>query len=197
MNKKKFEFIKTCKYCGFEIDVNLDDVSGIIKYDDKYYHCDCFNHLCNDKLNNKRANHDKWNEAINNIKVIEHDTSESIMQAKYRFDFDKYLIECYEIAEIPTYFRVKINNIIGRKCKGTLITIEVLFEAWKAQQSKLDEINKSLKVKGNAPDGTNRLNYDLAVVINNMSEYLNQLKEEKIMVDKYNREAEEYFANMY
>jgi hypothetical protein len=74
----------------------------------------------------------------------------------------------------------------------------LLLDVWKWGQHNLDNIDKYNKNNNKGPtNDSDRLFYDLAILIKKIPDYIKQVNEEQLSTDKFNREADEYFSNIY
>lgn len=193
--------LKSCAECGESIELDINTVDGVIKYDKKFYHTWCFCSLCNTKLASKRCKKEKWEQALQDINEIESNTITSLRESIYRDKLNLHLLSNYNIVEVPKRFMMMINELSvgkhrGRMCKP--VQIELLFNVWSWGQSNLDKINHNNKKNNKGPtNDSDRLFYDLAILLKKIPDYIKQVEEEKTNIDKFNREADEYFANIY
>lgn len=192
---------RKCAHCEEIICTDYDNLNGILKYDNKYYHTNCFKELCSTKLMSKRCKKEKWETALNNIGKLESQTKNGLCDNMYESMLVSYLIDNYKISKASNRFYITIHELSSGKYRGKIckpISTKLLFNAWKWAQSNLDNISKYNKSNNKGPtNDVDRVLYDLAIVIDKIPIYLSQLEEEQTMADKYDREAEEYFANMY
>lgn len=192
---------RKCAQCGELIEFDVNSICGIIRYDEKFYHTSCFNTLCNTKLISKRCKKTKWEQALHNISAMETSTITSLKDAIYKDELNIYLLSNYNIIEVPKRFMMIVNELSTGKYKGKMcrpVKADLLLNAWKWGQSNLDKIDQYNKNNNKGPtNDSDRLFYDLAILIKKIPNYIKQLQEEQINIDKFNREADEYFSNMY
>lgn len=176
---------RKCACCGFEITVEHDNILGVIQYDKRYYHKGCFIDVVNSKLTSKRTNKTKWQTVLGNIDSIENETTNALNKIVYEDKLAKHLLDNYEITEVPVRLWQMIAEVGNGKYKGKRckpVPVSLLFEAWQWAQINLNEIDRRNKVNKTGPtNDSDRLRYDLAIVLNKLPIYLKK-KEHNIRV---------------
>lgn len=108
-----------------------------------------------------------------------------------------YFKEIYCVTVFPKYFYTKLAQINNGTYKGVLngIPYEDLLEMFKIKQKQLDKISFNKSRKGESIKGIQRINYDLAILINKYDEYLSWKNKQKVLanqsvIDNKNEENE-------
>jgi len=192
---------RKCAQCGKLIEFNVDSTCGIIRYDDKFYHSLCFKALCNTKLMSRRCKKTKWEQALKSFNVIERDTITYLRDVTYKEQLNIHLLSNYNIIEVPKRFMMIVSELSIGKYKGKVcrpVKTKLLLDVWKWGQHNLDNIDKYNKNNNKGPtNDSDRLFYDLAILIKKIPDYIKQVNEDQLSTDKFNREADEYFSNIY
>lgn len=100
----------------------------------------------------------------------------------------KYFIEVYDVTVFPTFFYKKLADINRGTYKGvnTGIPYIDILDMFKRKQKYLNSIASKNSRTGKQIVGINRVNYDLAIIINKYDEYLNWKNKQKILESSIN-----------
>ena len=129
-----------CAYCKEVIALDLDKVQEIVKYDNSYYHKECFRKMCEAKLLSKNTKHDKWLSALS--KIDEYNQKARLLleprlleDKVYRFILDNYNY----IGSVPAYVFTKLKSIYKGTYRGLAKPIPPsdLLDMWKRQMKYL------------------------------------------------------------
>lgn len=167
---------KTCKHCGEEVLIERNNANGILyfSFNQKYYHKDCFVELAKRRAANKRSS-PLWQEALDDLSVLERAATE---MANYWFaqdELNEWVLTHYDVIEIPNWFwntvgYLRNGKYHNKKCKP--VPTDLLVSAWKWAQKNLDSINRRNKKNKKGPKtDAERLNYDLAIVLQHIPDY--------------------------
>ena len=162
-----------CKICGLD---NIDkyDKNYIIK-SKRYIHIDCYKeHM----LNKGKSIEDIQFE----IDCIRNDIESNLVKTKEKDMFLKEIFSNYDISVLPSFFYVKVANITKGTHKGMSRPISYfeLNEMFVLMRKYLDNSNARMISKGKGfKTELDRLNYDLAIIINNYDKYLKHKTETK------------------
>ena len=167
---------RKCAHCKGIIDIDRNDLSNVIQFQKKYYHYDCFEELATQKASVKTGKPKMWQDALDNIWVLEDETKKMLEQMLAKDELNAWLLENYNITSVPTRFwqivaELECGTYKGKRCKPVSIT--TLCGCWKWGQRKLNEINQYNRVHNKGPnDDNSRLKYDLAVIIGKIPNYV-------------------------
>lgn len=177
---------RKCQGCGqmmYFDGYNFDGVA-LLK-DSQYYHTTCLTELAAKRV--QRKNHALyWDFAFEHIDICEKNARDVLSTQAYQDELNEHLLNNYNIIEVPKSFWSTVNdlgngNYRRKKCKP--VSMETMCGAWKWGQRNLDNIARNNKANKKGPkDDAQRLNYDLAILIQKIPLYLK---------DKAKREAEE------
>jgi hypothetical protein len=161
--------VRKCAKCKDEIIIHKNSISNVIQFQNKYYHYDCFENLAAEKAASKRGKPQMWQEALDNIWVIEDETKKILEQFIAKDELNTWLLSNYDIVTVPSYFWQLVADLergIYKRKKCKPVKIFDLCECWKWGQRNLNKIaiNNKMHHKGPGND-TDRLRYDLAILI--------------------------------
>lgn len=178
------EILRKCYVCDkqYQKTINIDK-NKFIYYKTSYFHYDCF---INYKLKAKdnTLSHEEIILLADNLvkKTLE---MKNVTDTIDRDRLTYWLYENYNITVLPTNFFTKLTLIN----KGTFssrinapISCYDLLQIFIKMKSYLDKINNKNERLGKKIDATGRINYDLAIVINNYDEYLKWKQKQKTEV---------------
>ena len=109
-------------------------------------------------------------------KRVAEEAKKNLGHGLIRDEFNEYLLNHYDIISVPNRFWQIIEDIGNgnyrkNKCRPT--DIDRIFQTWKWGQSNLDKIASNNKIKNKGPKNDDeRLNYDLAIVLKHVPQYL-------------------------
>lgn len=176
---------RKCAKCKDKIVISQDNMDDVIFYKKMYYHRDCFVDKATKNATKKISTASEWQSALDNLVYIEKETKEVLRQSIGRDMLNDWLLEHYDIEMVPSYFwqliaGLKNGKYKSKRCKP--IYTDTLALMWKWGQVNLDKIYANNKNKRQGPSSdTERLNYDLAVLLshaNDYKKYITRTKEE-------------------
>jgi hypothetical protein len=194
------KILRKCGYCDYDSNgrslgmdkksVNLE-TDDFLRYKNKFYHTICFIQLLKKK--------GKLNEIeIDNL--VKETKKENQIEIQLIIDKDKltfWIYENYNITVLPSSFFNKLDEINNGSYKGlsTGINNDDILNIFKKMKLYLDKNAEKLKNKGKGFKSiTERINYDLSVVINNYDKYKGWKKEQESQTFKEN-EQDSYVEN--
>lgn len=168
------DVVKICAVCKQEIEINIHDIHDIARLKSKYYHPACLKEYAQKRVKTKK--HDVcWDYAIGHICECEKDAREIIYKKYWQDLLNEHLLKHYDVITMPDRFWEKIMDLHngvhkGKKCKP--VQMETLCGTWMWGQVRLDSINRKNRQSRLGPKNDNdRLNYDLAIVLNHIEDY--------------------------
>lgn len=177
---------KTTRVCFFcREKVTLEDDEFV--YDGKkYFHGVCF---IEKKTKNSRPNI-TMNEAVDLLVTMKEKYGSFTDSVILKNHLYMWIHKAYDLTFIPKYFYQKMAGVFDGTGMGLSkpIPVEHIFDMWRRKKKELDKINNRKKRIGSAIEGTNRLNYDLAVLLGKYDGYLRW--KEKQEAASYNRKME-------
>lgn len=166
---------RKCGTCGQDIVVDRHNLDNIAFYQNRYHHVGCLV----DKANKGIASGKRvaiWEKLLNRIPELQEEAKKNLGHGLIRDEFNEYLLNHYDIISVPNRFWQIIEDIGNgnyrkNKCRPT--DIDRIFQTWKWGQSNLDKIASNNKIKNKGPKNDDeRLNYDLAIVLKHVPQYL-------------------------
>lgn len=167
---------RRCEACKEKITINRFNITGVVNFQNKYYHYECFKELAIKKASAKRGKPAIWQDALNRMLELEHDAKTLSEHYFIKHDFNDWLIEKYNLSKVPGSFWQRIADLekgiyAHRKCRE--ISVSTLFDTWKWGWQKLNEINVRNQNSNRGPkDDEQRLIYDLSIVIQKVPSFL-------------------------
>ena len=170
---------RKCTKCKCDIEINRNNICGVVAYQGKYYHSTCFEAIATQRAASKRGNPEQWQDALDNLWTIEAEAKRSLERFFAKDDLNVWLLDHYDIAAVPTYFWQVVADLESGKYKQQRcrpITIERLYQMWVWGQKRLDDINAKNKINHVGPkNDVDRLRYDLAILISHTEDYKKHL----------------------
>lgn len=157
--------------------INLE-VDKFIFYQQSYYHYDCFIKFQTDKKCLTLDNAIKLaNEMV--IKTTKSDYVNSLID---RDRLTYWIYDNYNLTVLPALFFQKTKQINDGTFSMRInapISYYDLLQIFKKMKTYLDKVNNNNERKGKKIDVIRRIDYDLAIVINNYDEYLKWKQKQK------------------
>lgn len=167
--------IRKCAKCKGEIKINVDDIRDVIFFNKLYYHESCFEEMAIQKATSKRGKPQMWQDALDRLWELEVETKKVLEHFAAKDELNMWLLENYNITMIPTRFWQVVADLEAGKYKGKRckpIDVETLCGCWKWGQNRLNKISLNNKVNKKGPtNDTERLNYDLAILLSHIEDY--------------------------
>lgn len=184
---------RKCNKCKQSMEIDIDNIVDVIRYEKKFYHKACFIEEAERLSQAKRAGRLKWQNALENIEDLEDETKFSLRQdeenktpfEKAKDQLNAYLLSVYNVTSVSEQrFWIAVTDLdIGiyknKKCKR--VDVDTLLSTWKWHQQKLNEIDKLNKANNRGPkDDRSRILYDFAIVVGQVPNYLTYKEKQRI-----------------
>jgi hypothetical protein len=169
---------RICAICGDTIVIDKDNSNKAIQYKKKFYHFDCFDSMCDQKIANKRKDvSSTWTEIKANIDVLVAETTKEQRLQVAKDELSKWLLVHYDISFLSTRLFMKLNDIYNGTFKGLAYPIGPieLSEEWQYYWNELCAIRCN---KGIVGEGA--INYDLTVLLSRNAEYRKIKEKERV-----------------
>jgi hypothetical protein len=170
------EILRKCKICdkGKIKTIKIEE-EKYIYYENSYYHYDCFiKYRIEKKKNNKQLTYEEAKNIADKL-VLKTSELKTINNSIDRDRLTYWLYDNYDITVLPSTFFIKLKQIndgtFGLRINAP-ITYYDLLQIFKKMKNNLDRINNQNERKGKKIDILRRIDYDLAIVINNYDKYL-------------------------
>lgn len=169
---------RKCTVCGDMVVIDEYNSHKAIKYKDKFYHFNCFNDMCDQKIANRRKDISaNWMNIKSRIEEIVDETTQEQQFQVAKDKLSKWLLQQYAISFLSARAYIKLNDIYNGTLKGLAYPIDPieLFEEWKYYWNELCAIRKNKSIVGEAA-----LNYDLAVLLSRNAEYRKRKEKDRV-----------------
>lgn len=166
---------RKCDECKGEIIIERNKMRGPILFKKKYYHHECFCQFCERKSSTKRGL-PFWQNVLDNIDEYKDDAAEKSLYQFSKDDLNEWILSHYDVVALPSRFWNVVADLENgdynkKKCKP--VSVILLYNAWRWGQKNLDSINRKNKQKRTGPKtDAERVNYDLAIIIKHIPDYL-------------------------
>lgn len=195
---------RTCGTCGQDIIVNCNSLDNIAFYQGRYHHVRCLIGKAERGVSSgKRVAN--WKNLLNKMPELQEDAKNRLYYPMMQDEFNDYLLDNYDISVISKRFwnivgDIGLGNYKHKKCKP--IDIETIYHTWKWGQKHLDKIAANNKANNKGPQNDEqRLNYDLAIVMQHVSDYkkhITSTKEETARVEEHiEKQNKINYENLY
>jgi len=175
------EILRKCHLCddtGYKT-INVDK-DKFVYYKTHFYHYDCFIEFKN-KNNKDNLSQDQIIKIVDEM-VLKTQELKSVRESIDRDRLTYWLYNNYNISVLPNLFFQKLLRIN----KGTFsdrISVPIscydLLQIFKKMKTYLDKVNNNNERKGKKVDLSQRVNYDLSIVLNNYDEYIKWKQKQK------------------
>jgi hypothetical protein len=169
---------RMCAICGDTIVIDKDNSNKAIQYKKKFYHFDCFDNMCDQKIASKRKDvSSTWTEIKANIDGLVAETTKEQRLQVAKDELSKWLLVHYDISFLSARLFMKLNDIYNGTFKGLAYPIGPieLLEEWQYYWDELCAIRRN---KGIVGEGA--INYDLTVILSRNAEYRKIKEKERV-----------------
>ena len=190
---------RKCAKCKGTIRIDHDSIFDIIFYKKLYYHKECFCNLAEERSKSKRGKPEEWKNALDNVLMLETDTTNMLRGLCAKDDLNVWLLEHYDIATVPSRFwqivaDLECGKYKGKRCKA--VNMETLLGAWKWGQRKLDSIARNNKMNHKGPDSDDaRVMYDCSIIVSKVPNYLSHQSKMKMVQVEEKRDSAKTHIN--
>lgn len=186
---------RKCTICGDTVLIDKDNSNKAIQYKKKFYHFNCFNDMCDQKIANKRKDvSSAWTEIKASIDELVAETTKEQKLQVAKDELGKWLLAQYDISLLSARTYMKLNDIYNGTFKGLAYPIGPveLSEEWQYYWGELCAIRRN---KGIVGEGA--INYDLTVLLSRNAEYRKIKEKERVAREvREQQEAEEVKIDM-
>lgn len=168
------EVNKVCAVCGKSIEIDINNICGVAKLQNKYYHPDCLSDLAAKRIQRK-SHAECWDYAHEHLSACEKDAREAIYRRYWQDKLNDHLLKHYDVVVIPSRFWEVVADLgkgvwRGKRCRA--VPLDVLCGCWIWGQRTLDDINRKNKSMHKGPEtDEERVRYDLAIVLQHIGDY--------------------------
>ena len=169
---------RICTICGDTIIVDKDNSNRTIQYKKKFYHFDCFDRMCDQKIANKRKDvSSAWTEIKANINELVAETTKEQRMQVAKDELNRWLMTQYGISLLSKKMFMKLSEIYNGSFRGLAYPIDPieLSEEWQYYWSELCSIRHNRGIVGEPA-----INYDLSVLLSKNAEYRKIKERERV-----------------
>ena len=169
---------RICAICGDTIIIDKDNSNKAIQYKKKFYHFDCFDGMCDQKMANKRKDvSSTWTNIKATIDELVAETTREQRVQVAKDELDRWLLVRYDISLLSARTYMKLNDIYNGTFKGLAYPIGPieLFEEWQYYWSELCAIRRNKGIIGESA-----INYDLTVLLSRNVDYRKAKEKERV-----------------
>ena len=165
-----------CNSCKENVVFDKDNAEGIVYFEEKYYHKQCFVQMCNSRIGNKRFKKYNWQEVLDSIESLQQDAKKRMIVAIDKDNVYRFILDNYRVSCVNSFTFKKLDEIYNGTYKGLAYPIgpEELLDEWKFYYQQLMEIRKYKSM-----DREQAVSYDLAVLLGKNAEYREYIERKK------------------
>lgn len=169
---------RTCAMCGSTVSIDKENSNRAIQYKKRFYHCDCFNSFCDQRIANQRKGMaERWTNIKNSIDELIIETTREQRVLVSKDELVQWLFVNYDVSLLSTKMYTKLDGVYCGTYRGLAYPIgpEELLAEWKYYWDELCAIRRNKNLTGEQA-----VNYDLAIVLGKNAEYRKIKEKEKI-----------------
>lgn len=194
------DITRKCPCCNQTMSINKNNIREAIYYDGKTYHSKCFEDMCEKRSKNKRINiSEKWTEILININAIKKDSFTHLMSSLYKEDIFSFIQNAYGLTIVPSTVWQRISDINSGNYKymcGNGIPLEHLLDMWQRKINMLNRVANDNTRKGKVMNSTQRIIYDLSILVNKYDSYKKYLEKQRIYTLETEKIANESLVSL-
>lgn len=169
---------KKCGYssCNEQVVLEKDNTSGIVYFDGKYYHKDCFIKMCNSRMGNNRSKKYNWQDVLDSIEGFQKEARHRMKETIDKDNIYHFILNNYRVSCVNTLTFTKLDAIYNGTYKGLAYPIgpEELLDEWQLYYPRLLDIRKYKNM-----DRDQAISYDLAILLGKNAEYREYIEKKK------------------
>lgn len=169
--------IRKCNICKESINIYGKNDDFFITPDNKAIHTHCYI----EKYTTRKRSKKTLEECKEYVKDCKENYEKIEKKTNAKNELYEYLFEIYDVVFFPKYFYIKMDSIYKGEMRGLSKPVppEDLLDMWKQKRNYLDKVAEKNRKKGNEILGTDRVNYDLAILLSKYDAYLKWKQEQK------------------
>lgn len=166
-----------CGGCKEQIIATKENTEGIVYFDGKYWHKDCFVAMCDKKIASGRSKKYNWREVLDDIAALQNVAAKSLKLAAEKDDVYNFIVDNYNISCTNSTFFTRLQSVYDGSYVGLLYPIspvELLAE-W---EYYMPELKEGRKLRGMTD--AQAVPYDLAILLGRNAEYREIMEKRKV-----------------
>ena len=186
---------RKCAVCGGVVVIDKENTHKAIQYKKKFYHFDCFNDLCNQRIAHKsKAVSESWTKLKANINELVDTTTKEQQTLIDKDILNRWLMQQYGLSFMGNTIYTKLDSIYKGSYNGLAYAIGPL-ELHNEWMYYWDELCAIRQPKGII--GESAISYDLVIILSRNAEYRRIKEKEKVARELVKQKmAEEALVNI-
>lgn len=182
----------TCSYCNQKFELDDNTYKQFVRFKNKYYCCDCFKPMCQEKMNTPRCKTEMWKSALQDMDLLRLNAVKKLQDILYKDRFFMYLYDMYGVTTLPstvftTFNRVNKGTYKGMKPGHPGIPYIDLLDMWQRKRHYLQENAIAMKKNNKGiKEPSQQIRYDTAIIVSRYDSYCRW--KQKCMVDEQESE---------
>ena len=184
---------RKCMFCGNIVQIDADNSNRAIQYQNSFFHYDCFEQYCSEKLQAKSV---RWKQHWTNIKakidVLVEETTKKQRNIVFKDEVYRFMVKKYNLSFVSDQLFSRLDSIYDGTYSGLThpIPAEELFNEWQYYFDMMYEQRKNKNLFGE-----NAIKYDLAILMSKNAEYREVIRRRKVeeetrMIEMRNNEID-------
>lgn len=177
-----------CNYCKKNVELDDNTYKQFVWRKNKYYCCDCFKQMCQEKMNNPRCKTEVWKSALQDIDLLRLKAVKKLQDILYKDRFFMYLYDMYGVTTLPKIVFSRFDSINKGTYKGMKqghpgIPYIDLLDMWQRKRHYLQKNAISMKKNNNGiEEPYKQILYDTAIIVSRYDSYCRW--KQKCLVDE-------------
>ena len=185
---------RICAMCGNTVSIDKENSNRAIQYKKKFYHFDCFNSFCDQRIaTNRKDVVERWTNIKNSIDELIAETTRDQRVIVAKDELIQWLFVHYDVSLLSAKMYTKLDGVYCGTYRGLAYPIgpEELLTEWQYYWDELCVIRRSKNLTGEQA-----VNYDLAIILGKNAEYRKIKEKEKITREILEQQKQEVVVNI-
>lgn len=167
---------RKCSQCGVEMPLDKNNSTGIVLYNQKYYHKECFCNMITQKMKESKKPSALQN-TLNKLEQYQTSATEKIRLAVAKDDIYWFIMKQYRLSSFSNLQFKQLDEIYSGKRKGLAYPIgpEELLDEWKYYW---DYLLSSTQFKNMT--SSQMLSYHMSVLLSRNAEYREEIARKNV-----------------
>ena len=172
----------------YKIQIDKNNLDQVIKFENSFYHYDCFVDVCKRKSKKPNAS-PKWGLALENLDDIHECTKKRLETEFIKDEIYQLMLKNYDVTVVPSKIFNKLEDIYHGRWKGVSCCVppEDILDMWTQKMDYLKKTRMNNIASGKEMDGAQQINYDISVLLNKYNAYLKWKERNKIIERDVNK----------
>ena len=167
---------RKCAQCGVEMPLDKNNSTGIVLYNQKYYHQECFCDMVTQRMKESKRPGALQN-TLNKLEQYQASAAEKIRVAVAKDDVYWFIMKQYRLSSFSNFQFKQLDEIYSGKRKGLAYPIgpEELLDEWKYYW---DYLLSSTQFKDMT--SSQMLSYHISILLSRNAEYREEMARKKV-----------------